>query len=94
MNSKALSLTESSVQNHERVEFNGCPQDVISGVRFMGEGLAEFAPVGEPVYHTSFLFKTEQLVGVMLDVSVSQAHMRTCPCMHAHSLVPSQYLSC
>ena len=94
MNSKALPLTESSVQNHARVEFNGCPQDVISGVRFMGEGLAEFTPVGEPVYHTSFLFKTEQLVGVMLDVSVSQAHICTHAFMHSHSLVPNQYLSC
>ena len=70
MNGETLILSEGSVANYTMVTFGGCPQDVVSGVRFMGDGLAEFDTLQSPVYLASFMFKTEQLVGVLLDVSI------------------------
>ena len=66
LNGQSLSLSEST--RSEQVQFGGCPAEVVSGVRFMGEGLAEFQPYSAPIISIAFSFKTEQLAGILLEV--------------------------
>lgn len=70
LNGQDLSLSESN--RFEQVQFGGCPAEVVSGVRFMGEGMAEFQPYMAPIISVAFYFKTEQLAGVLFEV----------PCTH------------
>ena len=67
LNGKPLHLAF-NLQN-SNVEFNGCPSQVVNGIRFMGTGLVELAPPSAPVYRVTFLFKTTQLAAVLLEVS-------------------------
>lgn len=68
LNGQALSLSEST--RFDQVQFGGCPAEVVDGVRFMGEGLAEFQPYTAPIISVAFHFKTEQLAGILLEVSL------------------------
>lgn len=66
LNSQDLSLSESN--RFEQVQFGGCPAEVVSGVRFMGDGMAEFQPYMAPIISVAFHFKTEQLAGILFEV--------------------------
>ena len=68
LNGQALSLSEST--HFEQVQLGGCPAEVVNGVRFMGEGLAEFQPYTAPIISVAFYFKTEQLAGILFEVSM------------------------
>ena len=71
LNGQSLSLSEST--RSEQVHFGGCPAEVVSGVRFMGEGLAEFQPYTAPIVSVDFSFKTEQIAGILLEVKLHQS---------------------
>ena len=56
----------SSSLSSSRVSFTGCPAEVVSGARFMGEGMALLPPTTKDVYHISFEFHSTQLASLLL----------------------------
>lgn len=58
---------------------NGCPESVAPGVRFMGNGRAEFNIASQQLFNVSFAFRTTQLAALLLHfdgISVSLFHTR------------------
>ncbi len=51
-----------------RVDFGGCPEAVAPGVRFMGNGSAEFSMNSQQLHNITFAFRTTQLAAHLLHV--------------------------
>lgn len=62
-----------------RVDFGGCPVGVAAGIRFMGEGRAEFSIPEQELHSISFGYRSTQLTSLLLqsgDISVSIFHTK------------------
>ena len=51
-----------------RADFGGCPEAVAPGVRFMGNGRAEFSMGSQQLHNITFAFRTTQLAALLLHV--------------------------
>ena len=49
-----------------RVSFDGCPSEVVLGVRFSGSGMAVLSPLSEDLDQVFFSFHSTQLAAVLL----------------------------
>lgn len=53
----------------KRVDFGGCPQVVVPGVRFMGTGRAEYLVTSQQFQNITFTFRTAQLTALLFSFS-------------------------
>lgn len=62
-----------------RVDSNGCPVEVASGIRFTGEGQVDLSLDESNLYNISFNFRTTQISALLMqagNLSVSLFHSR------------------
>ncbi len=77
VNNYTVDLESSSVNN--RIYFGGCPEMVASGVRFFGNGRAEFHASNQVLRSISIAFRTTQLASVLIymeGLSISIFHTK------------------
>lgn len=78
INRTMINLKESQIES-SRVDINGCPEIVLPGVRFMGNGRAEFSMTDGQLHNITFAFRTTQLAALLLHfngTSVSVFHTK------------------